>query len=332
MPLSITAHVSSRHEMANRRRAASALMASVDRATVGDASRFRLTEYTIARGSGVTPRTSSATAWTSVSQSASVAAATPSRVVKAGGRRRPLRTIVRAPTTRIIHRRSERTRKPSLHRLGPRPHRRVLGVLDRLREPALRGLVGDVVERPVFQETMPPLGHRQHDADQVLEVEGRGHRGEVVHDAGQWLRRVAERQPRRRLALDGQALAYLAAHLARRNLAKRREEQLDRRERVGGRAATRPHGRSRLAAGGVLWLLRVLEPDVGQHRRVLREPPGPPRAEQELLHQVPVEPLRRAGAPALRGHGRRLRSVAARPSGAGVNRHRPTLSAADRSL
>ena len=44
MPLSITAHVSSRHEMANRRRAASALIASVDRATVGDASRFRLTE------------------------------------------------------------------------------------------------------------------------------------------------------------------------------------------------------------------------------------------------------------------------------------------------
>ena len=109
--------------------------------------------------------------------------------------------------------------QPSLHRLGPRPQRRVLGVLDRLREPALRGLVGDVFERPVFQETMPPLGHRQHDADQILEVEGRGHRGEVVHDAGQWLRRVAERQPRRRLALDGQALAHLAAHLARRDLA-----------------------------------------------------------------------------------------------------------------
>ena len=44
MPLSMTAQVRSRQEMANRRRAASALMASVDRDTVGAASRFRLTE------------------------------------------------------------------------------------------------------------------------------------------------------------------------------------------------------------------------------------------------------------------------------------------------
>ena len=111
MPLSMTAHARSRQEMSKRRRAASALMASVDRDTVGAASRLRLTEYTMARGSGMTPRTSSATATTSCSQSASVAAATPSPVVvKARGSRPPLRTIVSAPTTRIIHRRSERTR------------------------------------------------------------------------------------------------------------------------------------------------------------------------------------------------------------------------------
>ena len=65
----------------------------------------------MARGSGVTSRTSSATARTSWSQSPSVAAATPSSVaVKARGSRPPRRTIVSAPTTRIIHRRSERTR------------------------------------------------------------------------------------------------------------------------------------------------------------------------------------------------------------------------------
>ena len=44
MPLSMTAQASSRHEMSNRRRAASALIASVERETVGAASRFRLTE------------------------------------------------------------------------------------------------------------------------------------------------------------------------------------------------------------------------------------------------------------------------------------------------
>jgi hypothetical protein len=44
MPLSMIARVRSRQEMSNRRRAASALTASVDRETVGVASRLRLTE------------------------------------------------------------------------------------------------------------------------------------------------------------------------------------------------------------------------------------------------------------------------------------------------
>ena len=40
----MTAHARSRQEMSKRRRAASALMASVERETVGVASRFRLIE------------------------------------------------------------------------------------------------------------------------------------------------------------------------------------------------------------------------------------------------------------------------------------------------
>ena len=209
--------------------------------------------------------------------------------------------------------------EPSPGLLRARPDGLVLRILDRLREPALRGLLLDVVDRPVLREAMPPLGHRQHDTDQVLEVEGGGDRGQVVDDARKRLRCVAEGAPRRGPALDGQALTNRPAHLARRHLAVRRQEQLDRRKRVGRRSATPLARGAGPTARVVRRLLRVLEPDVGEHRGVLREAPGPTRPEEQLLHQVPVELLQRAGAPTRGRHGP-LRSGAARAWNAGAGR------------
>ena len=203
----------------------------------------------MARGSGVTSRTSSATA-TDQLEPVGLRRRRDALLRRREGPRQPAPSSHdRQRTHHPDHPQKIRAHpEPLLHLLRPRPDGRVLRVLDRLREPTLRGPVLDVVDRPVPREAMPPLGHRQHDTDQVLEVERGRDRGQVVDDARKRLRRVAEGAPRRGPALDGQALTNRPAHLAGRHLAVRRQEQLDGRKGLDRRSPTPPR-RPRPAGG-----------------------------------------------------------------------------------
>jgi hypothetical protein len=80
----------------------------------------------------------------------------------------------------------------------------VLRVFHSLCQRALRVGALHIVGRPTLGDPVPPFGHRQHDADEILEIERGGYRRLVVDCARQAVRIVPEGAPCLRLPLGFQ--------------------------------------------------------------------------------------------------------------------------------